>query len=383
MADTYSRLYQTNLGGFHQLIALNESYINKSFESMYKLADPESPLKSFNRTVRGVATMQGCTLLEPKVVLMVEDNQFNYLKYYLKFKSGDLTIFYGEDDEKSFKVDGWIFVFQIFIEADTSNKRLQKESYFGGLDWEAEDEEIQENFDTFIQKWITATAKAGQTLIGVTVQPMTNSVASQEATFPPTFLAKQTLNVNLTWNITLQIASISDGGLEIKVKPLGEGEKYHSCTYNVEDHLDWPGMSSNLDDYGRYVQSYLDGIFAWRMPMLVSTLVNKLNNQNKLYMPGAGSFFFKNGTFNSKGDFLTEIKYDGTNWDEADALERYAKRQEAADVMPQPEKPEPLKPLKLSVNLAEAKAMHMQGWNEHTFDEAEAAGKGQDAERKI
>ena len=55
--------------------------------------------------------------------------------------------------------------------ADTSNKRLQEESYFGGIDWPSQPEEIQENFDTFVQKWITATAKAGQTLIGVTLDP--------------------------------------------------------------------------------------------------------------------------------------------------------------------------------------------------------------------
>ena len=79
---------------------------------MYKLADADSTLKSFNKTVRGIATMRDCTLLAPKVVLKVDENQYNYLKYYLRFNSGKITILYGE---KEYDVTGWIFVFQIFI----------------------------------------------------------------------------------------------------------------------------------------------------------------------------------------------------------------------------------------------------------------------------
>ena len=155
------------------------------------------------------------------------------------------------------------------------------------------------------------------------------------------------------------ISSITEGGLEIKVKPPDANGKYHSCTYEVEDKLDWPCMSSNLDDYGKQVQQILDATFSWRIPAVVESITHKLNDQNKLYLPGSGSFFFKNGTFNSKGDFLTQIQYDGVNWDRISALDRFAEKQKTVRNIPQHE-PRPLEPLKLTMNFADTK--HMQGW---------------------
>lgn len=48
------------------------------------------------------------------------------------------------------------------------------------------------------------------------------------------------------------------------------------------------------------------------MQNLEATLQTKLANQTKLYLPAAGAFFFKNGTFNSNGDFLAQVLYNRT-----------------------------------------------------------------------
>lgn len=223
---TNSRLYKTNLGGWHELVALSQGYINQcrcpplkismeilnfvAFTNMYKLSDPDSPLKVFNKKIGGVGKMTGCKLLAPELVLMVEDNDFNYLEYHLKFQQGDLMLYADEDgdEEKHFDVSGWIFVFKIMIgakeiphnsaeykeiservpltvdfslsklwldstTADTGNKKLREQSYFGGLDWSKEPYDVRENFDTFIIKWVSAAAEKGQTLLGVTVTPKT------------------------------------------------------------------------------------------------------------------------------------------------------------------------------------------------------------------
>ena len=175
---------------------------------MYKLADPDSPLKAFNKKIGGVGKMTNCILKAPELVLMVEDNDFNYLAYHLNFQQGDLMLYEDEDGdvEKHFNVKDWSFVFKIRIgakeipreslefreiservplivdfslsklwldstTADTGNKKLQAESYFGGLDWSKEPYPIQDNFDTFIIKWVSAAADKGQTLVGVTVHP--------------------------------------------------------------------------------------------------------------------------------------------------------------------------------------------------------------------
>jgi hypothetical protein len=89
--------------------------MSPAFDNMYKLADPESPLRSFNKVMTGIATMKDCVLLPPKIELMVEDNDFNRLKYYLKFKTGKLTIEQLSGKGKEFDVAGWVFVFSIFI----------------------------------------------------------------------------------------------------------------------------------------------------------------------------------------------------------------------------------------------------------------------------
>lgn len=168
--------------------------------------------------------------------------------------------------------------------------------------------------------------------------------------------------MHLKWSMTLEIASISEGGLEIKIKPpTGKDGKYHECTYDIEDRLDWPGMHSDMTVYSAKIIAYLDQMFTVKINALRTTLLHQLNNQNKLYMPGSGTFFFKNGTFNSKGDFLTEIKYDGTNLDRAAILAKYEKEKaKAALQLHENGVLVPLEPLALHFNIEEMK--DVPGW---------------------
>jgi hypothetical protein len=167
--------------------------------------------------------------------------------------------------------------------------------------------------------------------------------------------------VRLNWCVTLEIASISEGGLELKTKPpTSKDGKFHECTYNIEDHLDWPGMKSNMPEYAAYVVARLDTLFTLIIPDLNRDLLHQLNNQNKLYMPGSGVFFFKNGTFNNKGDFLTEIKWDGTNFDREAALKKYKEDVKAAEAWQTPdwmEKLGPMKSLQLDFNMEDIKKL--------------------------
>lgn len=71
----------------------------------------------------GIATMKDCVLLPPKIELMVEDNDFNRLEHYLKFKTSKLTIEQLNGKGKEFDVAGWILFSQsssVYIISQTS-----------------------------------------------------------------------------------------------------------------------------------------------------------------------------------------------------------------------------------------------------------------------
>ena len=82
-------------------------------------SDEPSPLVVFNKTIKHIAKMTDCTLLAPKIMLVVDDIGLNTLQYYLRLKSGKLLITYedkdGEDQQKEFNVSGWIYAFRIGI----------------------------------------------------------------------------------------------------------------------------------------------------------------------------------------------------------------------------------------------------------------------------
>ena len=67
--------------------------------------------------------------------------------------------------------------------------------------------------------------------------------------------------------------------------------------------------------YPRYVERLVDNVntnFNYRFNSLHTSLQNALRDQGRLFLPGNGSLFFKNGTFNNQGDFITEVRFNGT-----------------------------------------------------------------------
>ena len=163
--------------------------------------------------------------------------------------------------------------------------------------------------------------------------------------------------MDLTWSFTLQITSVDGGGVAVSVKPLGPNESYYTITPNPDEHLDWSLFTSNIKGYSTYVKSVLESRYDAIMQYLIGDLTHKLNNENKLFMPGSGSFLFKDGTFNSHGDFLTAIKYNGTDFSRSEMLAKQTSEPVSKGRL---EMPPPLKPLKMGVEVTEGEPQSIQ-----------------------
>ena len=84
---------------------------------MYRLADPNSPLRKLDIETRGNGTLKG-ELLAPRVQLIVEE-EYTRLKYYMNFKSGILDTFTTNNPRDptsvQYDISGWVCVFKIAI----------------------------------------------------------------------------------------------------------------------------------------------------------------------------------------------------------------------------------------------------------------------------
>ena len=143
---------------------------------------------------------------------------------------------------------------------------------------------------------------------------------------PSSTFAYDHLRITLTlkWSLTFQIVNIDTGGVQLQFKDYDPTKSYH--TLDVKE--DWelrgtPFKRFNPED-GENCRTMLDAHFKLIMANRIGDLVEKLQNQQKLYLPGAGVFFFKNGTFNSNGDFLTQVLWNGSEPPEVSAKARKA-----------------------------------------------------------
>lgn len=161
------------------------------------------------------------------------------------------------------------------------------------------------------------------------------------------------LHINLSWSITLLLQNLSEGGLAITIQPPPSNTgKYHSASYWIDDSLNWPTLTSNLTQYADSVLAQLDQTFSYLLPQLVRNLQDTLDTQNQLFLPGAGTFFFKDPTFNRHGDLLAEVKYDGVQGDREEFLRKREERR--AKEVEGPRRPVALEPLRLKLNFKDA-----------------------------
>ena len=160
------------------------------------------------------------------------------------------------------------------------------------------------------------------------------------------------VDVELTWSITLEITSVVDGGLEINVLPPKDGT-YHKCGFTTDSHKPPQNSGDFVQRYGEQAKKSIDDTFSKRMPLIAASLADKFKDQDRLFLPGSRSFFFKNGTFNSNGDLLVQVRYDGTTLTRVAALEKETLRVKQASNIPELESVPRMKPLMMAFEVEE------------------------------
>lgn len=118
---------------------------------------------------------------------------------------------------------------------------------------------------------------------------------------------------HVRWKVYIDIESV-EASINLKVT-WDESKKEHwdlshafddaslqgtAVPYHFKD--DWPGRFNGLEHN-----------FTEQFKQFEGTLANGLRDQGKLFLPGNGVLLFKNGTFNTEGDLLVEVKFDCGN----------------------------------------------------------------------
>ena len=109
----------------------------------------------------------------------------------------------------------------------------------------------------------------------------------------------------------------------MQIKDYVPGQKIYTLTYNDDTSTLKGTLIQDLTPgYAQQVMTQIDQTFQYVMSGLEDSLASKLANQNRLYLPASGAFFFKNATFNKNGDFLAQVLYNGTDAPDTGAVSK-------------------------------------------------------------
>lgn len=114
------------------------------------------------------------------------------------------------------------------------------------------------------------------------------------------------MTFTITWSISLTMASVEDGGLQFKI--VNGSEKVDS-THLKEGDMHWEEDPAYLakDWENQLKKSMQSGL-----TRVEDNLLYALANQQRLFLPaGKGSYLMKNPKFNSKGDLLVNLTFNG------------------------------------------------------------------------
>ena len=101
--------------------------------------------------------------------------------------------------------------------------------------------------------------------------------------------------------MTLSLQSVSDGGLQIKVKA---DEPKSNKAFTMEQ--------GTLTSYGNYLETSYENAIS-NLTHLQAELANDISGQQKFYFPASGTFFFKNPIMNHDGALICGIGYNGSD----------------------------------------------------------------------
>jgi hypothetical protein len=217
---------KTNPSPYGQIIVLSQGMINRAFKQMWKLADDDSPLKTFTKNLRDGS--MDVKLKAPSVHIHVTTPD-PLLYFLMSMKSGSLTLYTSEDADdnttKTWDVTDWIFAFsvtiaqkkidknsteysdvmsqmglpeedfslaQLYIDSSSSTQYDLSQSSFGSNeDWNSETDSVQANFKTFVTKWLNLMSTKDCTILGYSAQAVSSDTNQNATSFPPTSIDYQ------------------------------------------------------------------------------------------------------------------------------------------------------------------------------------------------
>lgn len=114
---------------------------------------------------------------------------------------------------------------------------------------------------------------------------------------------------NTNWHLNFALESVTDGGLQITrvADPTGVSPSTTTSTHATQ-HLIW---DMPYDDMCKNLSKWVENYFTFSLGWLTNALVNALQHQHHLFLPASGVFLMQNPRFNSRGDLLVGLHYNG------------------------------------------------------------------------
>lgn len=103
--------------------------------------------------------------------------------------------------------------------------------------------------------------------------------------------------------MTLQ--GVDDGGVEFA--HISDDDPCDS-EYTDDGNLSW---TASLDDVAAEFSNDLNTYLTSGVTDVENNLLGALENQNKLFLPAAGTFLMKDPLFNKRGDLMVSLAYNG------------------------------------------------------------------------
>lgn len=111
----------------------------------------------------------------------------------------------------------------------------------------------------------------------------------------------------MQYQLNFAVTRVDDGGLQILSTTAPQVTNGDVNTSQSEGQIWTPP----LDQYGRTLQQTAFSQFQANLNYYQTAFVNGLAGQNKLILPGAGTYLCNNVMFTNAGDFTTNLFFNG------------------------------------------------------------------------
>ncbi|KAB2569531.1 hypothetical protein DBV05_g11796 [Lasiodiplodia theobromae] len=113
--------------------------------------------------------------------------------------------------------------------------------------------------------------------------------------------------VTSNWHLNFALGVVSDGGLQIA--RIDDPSGTPACTstgYGYDEGIDAP-----WEDYVRKFSEIINQYFENNLGAVLNSLQNALADQHKLFLPASGTFLMRDALFNTRGDLMVSLFYNG------------------------------------------------------------------------